>query len=920
MRTPNQLQLGKAMFQLRSAAIAGLFGAVFCLQGWAHDPEAPSKRAGLDWWSLQKLARPAAPAVQDRDWLRNPIDAFILRRLEAANLRPAPLADRATLLRRVTFDLLGLPPSPAEIDAFVNDQAPDAYERLVDRLLASPHYGERWGRHWLDLARFCESQGFERDKIRDNAWRYRDYVIRSFNDDRPYPRFVTEQIAGDVLEPATPDGIIATGFLVAGPWDEVGATQQSALMRLRVREEELEDMLAAVSQTFLGLTVNCARCHDHKFDPIAQRDYYRLKAVFDGATPGDRPLLVPGQLRERDAELARAQQRIGELTKQWTALEQQARERVLAKQGKSIPEGVPTPMARWNFEKDARDQVGELHGTLKGKAEIVAGRLRLDGKGSYLETAPLQRDLAEKTLEAWVALPDRSQHGGGVISVETRDGGTFDAIVFGEREPKKWIAGSDGFHRTRDVPGAEETAGPEDLIHVAIVYKADGSIALFRNGARLAEPYKPNGKNSALQTYKAGESHVLIGMRHAGGGNAFLAGEVAEARLYDRALSDREVADSCRAGGPRVTPEEITRALSDEERGQRDKWHSELQALRGGVASARTSAVTYAINVKQPEPTFVLLRGDVEKKGEAVTPGGLSVFGTLSAELGLAADAPEGQRRLKLAGWLTSPANPLPSRVLVNRLWQHHFGRGLVASPNDFGFNGERPSHPELLDWLAAEFIASGWSIKAMQRLIVLSAVYRQSAQFQPQAAEIDADDRLLWRFAPQRLEGEAVRDAMLAVSGQLNPRLHGPSFRPFTIKVFNSSFYDLADFPGPEFARRTVYRINVNSARDPLLESLDCPDPSTKSPRRSLTTTPLQALGLMNNSFVQRQAKLFAQRLQQEAGDSREDQIRLSFRIALGREPAQVEADRSVALAKQHGLEQLCWVLLNASEFMYVR
>jgi hypothetical protein len=561
--------------------------------------------------------------VNDATWSRSPIDAFTLAALEKQHLRPAPPADRVTFIRRATLDLHGLPPTPAEIDAFVNDPSPDTYEKLVERLLASPRYGERWGRHWLDVVRFGESQGFERDKPRDHAWRYRDYVIAAFNADKPYDRFLKEQMAGDVFTPATPEGVIATGFLVCGPWDEVGATQQGAVMRRRAREEELEDMISAVGQTFLGLTLNCARCHDHKFDPIPSRDYYRVKAALEGVRPGDRP--IPG-------------------------------------------------------------------------------------------------------------------------------------------------------------------------------------------------------------------------------------------------------------------------------------------------------GATYAAAPVKPEATFVLRRGDVEKPGEQVSAGALSAVKSPPPDFGLSADAPEGERRRKLAEWIASPDNPLTARVMVNRLWQYHFGRGIVPSPSDFGFNGERPSHPELLDWLADEFVRSGWSVKHVQRLILLSATYRQSARPNPTASAVDADNRLLWRFPSRRLEAEAVRDAMLSVSGQLNPRMGGPSFRPFNVTVFNSTFYNLTDEATPETRRRTVYRMCINSAKDPLLETLDCPDPSVKAPRRAVTTTPLQALGLMNGSLVRRQAKGFAERVAKEAGDDPAARVVLAYRLAFGRTPTDAEKERAVGHACENGIESLCWVLLNASEFLYLR
>jgi len=607
---------------------------------------APALRTGAatNYWAFKPPVRPPIPSVKHKDWPRTPIDYFILASLEEKGLPPAPMANKTTLLRRVTFDLHGLPPTPAELDAFVADKSPNAFARAVDRLLASPHYGERWGRHWLDVARFAESHGFEYDKIRENAWRYRDYVVQSFNEDKPYFQFVKEQIAGDALLPASREGIVATGFLVAAPYDEAGNTSASALLKARIREEELEEMIGAVSQTFLGLTVNCARCHDHKFDPIPQRDYYRLKAALDGVRHGERSLALAAEATAR-----------------------------------SSPAAAETPKA-------------------------------------------------------------------------------------------------------------------------------------------------------------------------------------------------------------------------------------------------------YAANSRQPGPTFVLARGDVEKKLEPVTAAGLSAFSTLTADFGLNADAPEQERRVKLADWIANAANPLTARVMVNRVWHYHFGRGIVGTPNDFGVNGERPSHPELLDYLASEFVAQGGSIKKLHRLILLSSTYQQSgdttakARHQPSPAELDADNQLLWHFPLRRLEAEAIRDAVLSVSGQINLQTGGASYRPFTVFVSNSHFYNLTDPVGPEFNRRTIYRMTVHSGRDPLLDSLDCPDPSTKTPVRSFTTTPIQALGLMNDGFIQREAKAFAERLARDAGQSTKAQIQRAWRLSLSRPPRKDETTRAAALAQEHGMESVCLVLLNSSEFLYVR
>ncbi|MCE9530124.1 MAG: DUF1549 domain-containing protein [Planctomycetes bacterium] len=848
------------------------------------------KRAGPDWWSLQKLVRPKPPAGEKAAWGNNAIDDFIRAGLAAKGLSPAPVADRVTLIRRVTFDLTGLPPTPEEIYGFVRNSGADpqaAYERVVDRLLASPHYGERWGRHWLDAVRFAESHGFERDQPREHFWRYRDWVIKSFKDDRPYADFVRQQLAGDVIAPVTPEGIVATGFLVAGPWDHVGLTTQSPSVRIRAREDELEEILGAVGQTFLGFTVNCARCHDHKFDPFPTRDYYRLKAVFEGVNHGDRTLLTPNQEQERKDAVARHQALSLEIDLKISVIEQRGREKV---RGKIEGKDLPRPNSRWAFEGDANDQVGRLHGTLKGDAKIVAGKLVLNGKDAYLETAPLDRDLREKTLEVWLSLANLDQRGGGALTVETKDGRLFDSIVFGEKQPGRWLAGSNGYQRSRDVNGLPESTKPGETIHVAISYAKDGRITLYRNG----EPYG-EGYDAGSLAFRSGEARILIGKRHSGGGNAMFAGSIDEARLYDRPLSGEEIRASFKAGTDRIPHIQILMALSEEDRKELARLEAEKAKLRAVQPESQPKMLAYAALITPPAATHVLKRGESDNKLEIVAAGApMSIKGP-PAELNLKVDSPEGERRIKFADWVVSRDNPLTWRVMANRIWQHHFGEGIVRTPNDLGFNGDRPTHPELLDWLAAELRDNGGSLKKIHRLILLSATYQQASRTDAKTIRDDPENRLLSRFPSRRLEAEAVRDAMLAVSGQLNRRQGGPSFRPFTVKTFNSTFYDLFDKDEPEFNRRSIYRMAVNSARDPLLDVLDCPDPSVKTPRRATTTTPLQALTLMNNSFIQRQAPL-------------------------GRWPEEKELERAMAVEKEHGLRAVCWALLNASEFVYVR
>ncbi len=418
---------------------------------WGSDPIDPFRftsdsRAGYDWWSLQSVARPRPPAVKHASWPRGDIDRFVLAR--AGSGRPSPVArgrpphaDPPAL-----FDLLGLPPTPEEVEAFVADRAADAYARLVDRLLASPHYGERWARHWLDVVRFGESQGFERDKLRPNAWRYRDWVIDALNRDMPYDEFARLQLAGDVLRPGDGEAVIATGFLVTGPYDEVGQMQQSAAMKAVVRQDELEDVVSLVGQTFLGLTVHCARCHDHKFDPIPQREYYRLVAALAGVRHGERDA-ADAALRHRAAQQAAAVERqTGDVSRQIAVIEGPILQQIARQRATPKPAEPPRPIARWEFEKDLADSLGKLHGTAHGGARLENGRLVLEGRAAYVATAPLDRSLKQKTLEAWLTLSDLSQAGGAAISVQTLDGGSFDAIVYGEREARRWMAGSD-FYR-----------------------------------------------------------------------------------------------------------------------------------------------------------------------------------------------------------------------------------------------------------------------------------------------------------------------------------------------------------------------------------------------------------------------------------------------------------------------------------------
>lgn len=888
---------------------------------WGTDPIDPfryssPRRAGYDWWSLQPIRRPAIPEPATDGRPRTPIDRFVVDRLETAGLTPSPAASRRHLIRRLSFDLRGLPPTPEEVREFLEDDSPAAWERLVDRLLASPAYGEHWARHWLDIIRFGESQGFERDKLRDHSWRYRDWVAEAFNADLPYDQFVRLQLAGDVLRPEDPSAITATGFLVAGPYDEVGQSQQSAAMRAVVRQDELEDVISAVGQTFLGLTVNCARCHDHKFDPVRQTEYYQLAAALAGVHHGERELPArPPGTRQHAAAI---QSQIDALNQRIAAIEQPARERLLAGRRSESTEtvSVPEPIARWEFDSDLRDDIGSLHGERHGAASVQNGVLRVDGKTGYVTTAPLTQDLAEKTLEVWLKLDTLLQRGGGAVSVQTFDGSVFDAIVFGERDPGQWMAGSNNFRRTSSFGGPEEQDAQDSFVHVAIAWHADGTVAGYRNGLPYGEPYQSEGP----VTFQAGEAQVVFGLRHSPpGGNKFMSARMERARLYDRALSPAEIAASAGVRSDFVSEEQLAAALSPEERTRRETLRFEVDHLQKQLVRARSTQVYAVKPMPRPEPTYVLLRGNPAAPGDVAAPGGVAAVSSSEYGFGLSTDAGDADRRCALAEWITDEQNPLFARVIVNRLWQYHFGVGFVETPSDLGFNGGRPTHPDLLDWLASELIDGGWSLKHLQRLIVTSDVYRQSSLADSQAMTVDAGNRLLWRKSPLRLEAEEVRDAILAVSSELNPTVGGPGYHDFTTFTRNTQFYEPVDAVGDSFNRRSLYRAWVRSGRNRFLDVFDCPDPSTKTPRRAVTTTPLQALSLMNNSFVLRMADCFAERLQTECGDDVDVQVARAFELVYSRPPEPDEQAQAVEFVGNHGLSALCRVLFNTNEFLYV-
>jgi hypothetical protein len=689
--------------------------------------------ARRNWWAFQPVARPAVPAAGGT-WARTPVDAFVLEALREKGLRPSAEEERARLLRRVTLDLTGLPPAPAEVEAFLKDSRPGAYERVVERLLASPRYGERWAQRWLDVVRYADTNGFELDAERPQAWRYRDYVVASFNADKPYDRFLKEQIAGDEIWPGEAEALVAGGFHRAGPEHIVGGNQDAEMNR----QEVLIEMTAGVSNTFLGLTMNCARCHNHKFDPILQSDYYRLQAIFAPAVGKEVPLGGAGEKARAEAARAAHLARVKPIQEQIKAIEKPYEERLRARKRERLD---------------------------------AAARALLDADKEKLSEAEQvrQKEAREQITPAW---------------------------------------------------------------------------------------------------------------------------------------------------------DEVLAELSAEDRARRTALRQRLHEVNLDEPEPAAAAYTVA-NTEQPAETNVLKVGDHRMKLGTVRPGLPLVLAGARAEAPVAAVG----RRRALAEWLADPAHPLTARVMVNRIWQFRMGRGIVATPNDFGVLGSRPSNAKLLDWLAAEFVGRGYSVKAMDRLIVTSAVYRQSSRRRAAGEAADPENALLWRMNQRRLEGEAIRDSVLAVSGMLNGKMGGRPVRtPIEQEVYDTIFTEYeADnlWPLPkdrtEMYRRSLYVLNKRTVRLPMLQNFDQPDAMSSCAQRSVSTHALQALSLMNSDFMAEQAGALARRLEGVAAERR-GQVGQAYRWAVGRGPGAKElALADGFFAKGGTLQEFCLALLNRNEFIYI-
>lgn len=906
----------------RVLATAFAIGGLALASGAA---EHRGKAASGDWWSLKPLVKPAVPQIGNRQpAIGNPIDAFILARLREHKLTPSPAADRGTLIRRLTFDLHGLPPTPEEVDRFEQDAAPQAYERLVERLLASPRYGERWGRHWLDVVHYGESNGFGMDRPRLQAWPYRDYVIAALNADKPYARFVQEQLAADALFPEDAALVPALGFAAAGPFNQSALVEQvdgTDCKRMALNLDR-DDMVASTASTFLSLTVHCARCHEHKFDPISQQDYYRLQAVFAGVGRAERAFDADPQVRARRTGLRGL---IADLEKNPDAHPPTAAERTSLATAQAVWEQSLAAQAA-NWVPLPTEQLTSTNGTTTFT--------KLDD-GSWLATGTAA-DKDVYTVRARVTLPAITALRLEVLPddrLPTRGPGRQDNGNLHLSEIRVSLAGTNVAEKPKPVALRNASADFNQAgwgIERALDGKPETAWGIHPQVGKphhavfeLTQPSAAtNGVTLVIQLDQ------LHGQRHLIGRFRLSATDkpqpVRAPTLPVELLAKLARPDAERTEAERKQLFDLHRLVYLREQLAQLPAEQRVWAIAADFAPLRNYKPT-----KEPLPIAVLHRGDIKQPLATVGPGALAAVGTLPAEFALTNAQDEAARRAALARWLTAPENMLTWRSIVNRVWHWHFGRGLVDTPNDFGRMGSLPTHPELLDWLAVEFRDSGGSLKQLHKLIVTSATYRQTSvatddkRHLTSAAAKDVDNRFLWRMNRPRLDAEAVRDALLAASGKLDLTMGGPSAMQFKFEDPNVNVSPRVDYAAfdpdsPASYRRSVYRFLFRNLNDPLLEALDAVDPSLSTPKRNSTITPLQALSLWNNRFVLRQCEHLAARVEQEA-TGLEAQVTRAFRLLCARAPSREELAQLTEHARRHGLAHACRVVVNLNDFLFV-
>ncbi|MEO6741120.1 MAG: DUF1553 domain-containing protein [Chthoniobacteraceae bacterium] len=940
---------------------------------WPEDPSV-AKRDPLDWWSLKPMTRPAVPEVnysvlsaqasvkaaapdtaalnpEHSTLSTNPIDAFISAKLAEKGLAMSPEADARTLCRRLYFDLTGLPPTPEEMEQFERevaanaddkasgrqgDKANDAgiapsasrplapssskkdraIEQLVDRLLASPRHGERWARHWLDVVHYGDTHGYDKDKPRPNAWPYRDYVIRALNDDKPYARFVQEQIAGDILFPGTRDGIEALGFIAAGPWDYIGHAEvpETKTDGKIARHLDRDDMVANTIGTFCSATIHCAQCHNHKFDPIPQEDYYSLQAVFAALDRTDRKYYADDKLNARFTELTR-QQRDADAA--LAAVEEPLKKKAGAKFADLTRRIEGASKASAQKLGNASPDFG-YHSAISPKQDAVKW-VQVDlGKTVTIDHVTLMPCYDDfNTIGAGFGFPVR-------FKVEASDDPEFknNVALLWRRHDATFMA---DFANPSLVPfttgGAKDDGIAGRYVRVTATKLAPRKDDFILALAEL-QVFDPDGKNfaqgkpvTALDSIEAPPRWRKANLTDG------IAPVAQSADEKEKLVQERETLLLGFA-------ENVVKAKRTALLGESKRIAAEIKKLpapgvvyAGGIHSGTGAFAGTGMNGGKPRPIFLLARGQVTHPGKEMIAGSLSALTFAPAKFSVAPDAPEGERRAALAKWITDPRNPLTWRSIVNRVWQYHFGRGLVETPNDFGRNGGLPTHPDLLDWLATEFRESGGSLKKLHKLIVMSAAYRQASAGNPAAERLDANNALLWRQNRRKLEAEAVHDSVLAVSGKLDLTAGGPGWQDFVVEHPEHSPHYEYTLANPEDAktwRRSIYRFIVRSQTHPWMTSLDCADPSMRVDKRNESLSALQALALLNNGFMLTQARHFAERVQREAPDLAA-QVDRAHLLAFGRVPAAADRERLIAFAKTNGLPNLCRVFLNLNEFAFV-
>jgi len=854
---------------------------------WGSDPIDPfafssDKRAGKDWWSLQPLKAYELPEVESKAWSKNAIDRFVLSRLEREGLKPSLKADPRTLVRRVYVDLVGLPAPPEVIAAFEKDPSQDAWAELVDELLASKHYGERWARHWLDVARFGESSGFEYNSPRNNAWHYRDWLIRALNDDMPYDEFVKMQLAGDLIKPDTLEGTAATGFLVAGVHNAVRG--KNPKMKQTERQNELEEISGTVGQAFLGMTVHCARCHDHLFDPISTKEYYQFIAALDGVNHGERKVRAsakPATSEAKDDTLAQRQA----IENKRIELNRQLADLIVSRGGQlsSTANIVTTKQAYPVNEKGKAYRVA-----FKIAPTVWAGEGQATAPGDGVIVRLINQD--DQVVASHFASAQGWKRG--------KNAGKFKAVEFSYR--------GDGVGDVRVQLQPYPLNSGRFGAAVDDVKITQGDRALFSSDFNALKHKQPHGM----------QAHTLGRVYHSAASDTWQHSGINAIHAEQRGEGDYAL---------QLFSGQLGKALQAKTDAER-QLQSELAKMESKPAAATGKPITvYSVISRGPGVMRVHERGSVETLGDEVPAGGIASIIGPEADFGLKPNASDRERRMNFAGWIADKDNPLFHRVAVNRVWHYHFGQGLVNTPNDFGFNGGTPSHPELLDYLAVQFRDSGYSLKQLHRLIVTSQAYQQASRgvdntTAKKASEIDQGNRLLWRQNPRRVEAEVFRDSVLSVAGVLNKQMYGPGFRDVRIDQVPPAYYYAAIDPvGPQFNRRTVYRWMPRGQRSALLDTFDCPDPSVTAPKRSITTTPSQALSQWNHSFILRMAEHLAERVEQEAVNDLSKQIERMWQLVLNRVPSEQEREKASQLVKEHGLPLLARVLFNTNEFIWI-